>query len=519
MLDNDCIHGNTLGLCTAGVEDIFENSQITEDIVKKISFNVPVLGEIGENYGIFRFNGDLSILEKLKPHYRKDIFETDTNKLKKGVVQIDSNDTVQIKIKDAYFTFIKRSDYHLLNNPYGETFDAEGEEGKIYRDAQRNFITETFLKVFQKTENNAQYLSDFYEQVLKEYIAKENKYSQLVTEKYSNEEKFFDVILNLDTELKTQKLVNSEILTQYREFIESKKTEIISFYNRPKPAKKEDLFSYEMQNKKLKNVPLQLFVDLLQSLSDPTENKIVQQLQKIHTNKDIQSENNIITKIKKFSDKEKLNQLQKAKLLILALSAHDPHTALEHSITMTNDLQAFLGYKPVGKELTVEEEIFGKKLEGQEKNDLINELLLGFILHDIGKLFVSSILLRKKGPIKETRFQGKTEDKHIDEHALFGKEILALLDYNQAIIDLAQYHHPKKNLTSETKMSTPISFIELIEMFDIYNALQSDRGYKQSFEQDEALVLLNRITAKDVRESIREYFEEFITSMKNKSPL
>jgi HD-GYP domain-containing protein (c-di-GMP phosphodiesterase class II) len=51
------------------------------------------------------------------------------------------------------------------------------------------------------------------------------------------------------------------------------------------------------------------------------------------------------------------------------------------------------------------------------------------MLHDIGKLFISQILLKKKGPIWETKINGTiTEKEHIDEHTKLGLFILEYLE-------------------------------------------------------------------------------------------
>jgi len=517
----DCTANNTLGLCTSSVEDVFDITQfkeheligekISENIIKKISFSVPILGEIDKNNGIFRFNGDLSILEKLKPQYKQKIFD-ENNNLKPGIVQIDSNDTVQIKIGSVNFTFVKRSDYHLLQNPYGETLSSQGEKGKIYRDTASNFITETFLKVFKMTEKtNPKYLDDFNNKILKDYIVKENKYNQIITENsYSNFDEFYKILLEeLPAKLDIKRITPGEI----KNFLKKNESNIKKFYDRT------DNDSYKLSEKTCKNIPLQLFVDLLQNFPKQKtikniviRNRIISKLQIIYNESNINAPDSIISKLQNFANKENLNEIQVSKLLVILLSAHDPHTALEHSIEMANNLQLFLKFIEDEKH---DMKIFGKSLTKREKEILA----IGFILHDIGKLFISAILLRKKGNIFNNLFQNRKEKEHIDKHVDFGKTILELLqkyfskDSFEIIKECTVYHHLYDKINSS-------AISDIIIIFDIVNARISERSYEKSedintivYEDPKILEKINIFT---------KYFTDFVENKllnKTKTPL
>lgn len=514
----------------AGIFDLDVTNKTPEEIdkiAKAIEFSVPVLApHKGTNSSskIIRFNGDLSILENLKEdgpiNYKKAIFEIDStgNYLKdkngrlipkEGAIIIDSNDTVRLKHKNTYYTLIKRSDYHMLQNPW---------PNKVKRELDRNFITAEFLDIFKKSESIEEnnYLEEFNNQVLKDYITEENKYNQIITDEYSTFDEFYRVLLTIPEKLAKRGLIDLSSLKNYPIFLKNNQNKIQEFYKRSE----NDDESYNINNIRNKNIPLQLLADLFQKIDLPGSDGdiIVNQLQKIYTDKTQEIlESSIFTKIDKFinnfnNGKDKNKQLKEehiAKLLILTLSAHDPHTALEHSVKMANNLQVFLNFIENNK---YDIEIFGRNLEKHEKEILT----IGFILHDIGKLFISSILLRKKKPTRETDFQGKKEQEHIDKHSNFGTLILETLNFSKLIVYMAKHHHPKNNPIPTEELnenSIQYNLLKLCEIFDVYNALRAERGYKLEFTWDIASLKTRKFIVEGA-DKIKEIFEIFIKKLK-----
>ena len=134
-----------------------------------------------------------------------------------------------------------------------------------------------------------------------------------------------------------------------------------------------------------------------------------------------------------------------------------------------------------------------KKMNLEE--DICYELAIAGLLHDIGKLKLSSYLYGRmsKGMMIE-------EMQYMRKHPVFGYNILKQYDYSDRILEAVLYHHESCDGSgypeNRKKEEIPLG-AKIIRVADTFSALISERPYRGAFDPDTAM--------KIIIESIEEY--------------
>lgn len=152
------------------------------------------------------------------------------------------------------------------------------------------------------------------------------------------------------------------------------------------------------------------------------------------------------------------------KALLRTLSARDPYTGY-HSNRVTHIALAFARFL---------------NLPPQDLEVLINA---GY-LHDIGKIGVSDAILLKPGLLTPE------ERQVIETHPLVGEKIVEPLGFNQQEKNLILLHHERWDGTGYPYglQGNHIPYLcRLLALADVYDALNSDRPYRQAFTTTQAL--------------------------------
>jgi putative nucleotidyltransferase with HDIG domain len=152
------------------------------------------------------------------------------------------------------------------------------------------------------------------------------------------------------------------------------------------------------------------------------------------------------------------------KALLRTLSARDPYTG-HHSNRVTNIALTF------GRSLG---------LGPQEMEALSNA---GY-LHDIGKIGVSDSILLKPGPLTPE------ERAIIETHPRIGEKIVEPLGFKSQERDLILLHHERWDGQGYPNglQGTGIPYLcRLLALADVYDALSSDRPYRQAYTPTAAL--------------------------------
>jgi HD-GYP domain-containing protein (c-di-GMP phosphodiesterase class II) len=118
-------------------------------------------------------------------------------------------------------------------------------------------------------------------------------------------------------------------------------------------------------------------------------------------------------------------------------------------------------------------------------NAMIQELAIGALIHDIGKMRVDKHILNKPGKLNHDEFQ------HMKNHSQLGYEYLlnnADISINSKIATL--YHHERLDGTGYPEGlrgdSIPL-FSRIISVADVYDALTSDRPYRKAMLPSDAI--------------------------------
>jgi diguanylate cyclase (GGDEF)-like protein/putative nucleotidyltransferase with HDIG domain len=151
--------------------------------------------------------------------------------------------------------------------------------------------------------------------------------------------------------------------------------------------------------------------------------------------------------------------------------------------------------------------------EGLGLNDLeIEEIRLGGVLHDIGKVAIPENILNKNGPLNPTEWDT------MKTHVTFGAKILEPLKPVARIREMVLHHHEffdgsgyPHALTGE---QIPLG-ARIIAVADAYDTITSDRTYKKARLAAEALAELERCANAQFDPKVVKAFLRTMKSMPN----
>ena len=131
-------------------------------------------------------------------------------------------------------------------------------------------------------------------------------------------------------------------------------------------------------------------------------------------------------------------------------------------------------------------------------------------LHDIGKVGIPDAILLKTGKLT-------TQELGImKQHVLIGEKICQPLRTMRGVIPIIRHHHERWDGSGypDGLVSDEIPYLaQVFQIIDIYDALTSERPYKQALTQEAALELMKQETDKGWRNpKLMQQFTEFIYS-------
>ncbi len=126
----------------------------------------------------------------------------------------------------------------------------------------------------------------------------------------------------------------------------------------------------------------------------------------------------------------------------------------------------------------------------------INDLILASHLHDIGTVAIPDAIMMKQGKLNEE------ERELIKQHVLIGEEICKPMQNRRGIAQIIRHHHERWDGSGYPDGLIGESIPKLAQIFqilDIYEALTSQRPYKQAFTPQEAVEILTEEAEKGWR--------------------
>jgi putative nucleotidyltransferase with HDIG domain len=135
--------------------------------------------------------------------------------------------------------------------------------------------------------------------------------------------------------------------------------------------------------------------------------------------------------------------------------------------------------------------------------DGLETLEFGAFLHDIGKIGIKDAVLLKPGPLDEAEWT------HMREHPVKGYEIASKIEMLKPIMSAVRNHHERWDGTGyPDKMKgdeIPLA-ARIVAIADAYDAMATDRPYKQALPLEECEAVLRKTAGKMYDPELIEVF-------------
>lgn len=144
----------------------------------------------------------------------------------------------------------------------------------------------------------------------------------------------------------------------------------------------------------------------------------------------------------------------------------------------------------------------------------IKKIQTAGILHDIGKVGVSKLVLNKPGTLLPIEFE------EIKKHPQLGFDILSVFEPYSEIALYVKYHHEKLNGKGYpdgiNKNKIPY-FTKIITVVDIFDALHSKRPYRGALSDEKCIAIMDRMaTNGEIDKHLLKKFVRIVPVIKNK---
>lgn len=151
----------------------------------------------------------------------------------------------------------------------------------------------------------------------------------------------------------------------------------------------------------------------------------------------------------------------------------------------------------------------GVEMELSKKE--IEKLRLAAILHDIGKIGIRDEILLKKEKLSHEEF------KIIQNHTIYGAEILHYVKQLKDIIPGVKYHHEEfsgSGYPDRLKGNEIPLIARIIAVADTFDAMTTDRPYRKALSVDEAMKELKDKAGKQFDPQVVDAFQKVYSKIK-----
>lgn len=143
---------------------------------------------------------------------------------------------------------------------------------------------------------------------------------------------------------------------------------------------------------------------------------------------------------------------------------------------------------------------------------VVNDLLRASSLHDIGKISISDLVLKKPGPLNREEFES------MKQHSKIGADMIQKIIDNTRFDsfltyakEMALYHHERWDGSGYPmglrEEQIPV-YVRLLSIADVFDALTSVRPYKRAFTYEEAMEIMQKDRGKFFSPELFDLFKE-----------
>jgi len=137
----------------------------------------------------------------------------------------------------------------------------------------------------------------------------------------------------------------------------------------------------------------------------------------------------------------------------------------------------------------------------------IESIRITGILHDIGKIGIPEGILLKFDPLTDAEFG------LIKEHVIIGEKIIEKADFPWDIKSLARHHHERYDgggyPNGLSRDDIPLGS-RILAVADTYEALRSDRPYREEFPRERALEIIREAAGGQLDRKVVSVFLELV---------
>jgi len=137
----------------------------------------------------------------------------------------------------------------------------------------------------------------------------------------------------------------------------------------------------------------------------------------------------------------------------------------------------------------------------------LDEIRIGALLHDIGKIGIADSVLQKPGSLTKEEFT------IVQQHPTIGRRILEGVHAFQRYLPIVELHHENWNGTGypsgRTGDTTPLG-ARIVHIVDAYDAMTSDRPYRRGMSHEDAIRVLRQNAGTQFDPEIVPLFEKIV---------
>jgi len=147
------------------------------------------------------------------------------------------------------------------------------------------------------------------------------------------------------------------------------------------------------------------------------------------------------------------------------------------------------------------------------KNERLQNLAIGALLHDIGKTEIDQRILNKPDRLTKEEFA------IVKKHTVIGSDLIKSFKGNQSILPVVRYHHERWDGTGyehlkENEIPEPAQIVTIADAFD---AMTTNRPYQKIKTLAETLQELSKNKGQQFSPTLVEKFERLIIERAKKA--